>query len=189
MRVDPTAIAEVMVIVPPRYADERGYFSETFNAEAFAAATGTDIGFVQDNQSLSRRSGTIRGLHFQAPPAAQDKLVRVVTGTAFAVAVDIRKGSPTYATHVSTELTADRGEQIFVPKGFAFGICTTAPDTIIFYKVSAPFSPETYRGIAWDDPALDINWPAAAGDAILSERDRNQPRLADAPEAFRYGES
>jgi dTDP-4-dehydrorhamnose 3,5-epimerase len=183
VQIEPTAIPDVKLITPKFFRDDRGYFVETYRADRLTAA-GVDIAFVQDNQSLSVPVGTIRGLHFQTPPRAQDKLVRCIRGAILDVAVDIRRGSPTYGQHVAVRLSADDGLQLLVPKGFAHGFCTLEPDTEVVYKVSDYYAPECDRGLAWDDPALGIAWPVAAGAAVLSPKDRTHPRLADLPPAF-----
>lgn len=176
---------DVVLVEPVRHGDERGYFSETYSRSAFAGF-GLDVTFVQDNESLSREAGVVRGLHFQSPPFAQAKLVRAVRGSILDVAVDIRKGSPTFGQWVSATLTAERGEQLLVPHGFAHGFCTLEPDTLVAYKVDAPYSREHDAGIAWDDPDLGIDWPLAAGAAILSDKDRAAPRLRDYATPFVY---
>jgi len=146
-------IPEVVLITPPRFADSRGYFSETYKLSALAAA-GLDHTFIQDNESLSTVPGTIRGLHFQAPPFAQAKLVRVVAGSVFDVAVDIRKGSPTYGKWVGATLTAEHGEQLLIPHGFAHAFCTLTPDVKVLYKVDGAYSKVSEGGIIWNDPDL-----------------------------------
>jgi len=183
VQIEPTAIPDVKLITPKFFRDDRGYFVETYRADRLTAA-GVDIAFVQDNQSLSVPVGTIRGLHFQTPPRAQDKLVRCIRGAILDVAVDIRRGSPTYGQHVAVRLSAEDGRQLLVPKGFAHGFCTLERDTEVVYKVSDYYAPECDRGLAWDDPALGIAWPVAAGAAVLSPKDRTHPRLADLPPAF-----
>ena len=139
---------------------------------------------MQDNHSLSRRRGTVRGLHFQVPPRAQAKLVRVLAGRIFDVVVDLRRASPAYGRHVAFELSAANGDQLFVPAGLAHGFCTLEEDTEVLYKVSAYYSRDHDRGLRWDDPALGIAWPVAAGEAVLSDRDRRHPTLADLPDYF-----
>ena len=173
-------IPGVMLLTPKIFRDTRGFFSETYNREAWQAS-GLTAEFVQDNQSLSRDPGVVRGLHFQIAPKAQGKIVRVVRGAIFDVAVDIRPGSPTYGRFVTATLSADNWTQIWIPAGFAHGLCTLEPDTEVLYKVTAPYAPALDRGIAWDDPALGIPWPVAPGKAILSDKDRRHPRLADLP--------
>lgn len=180
MQSTPSAIPEVRLFTPPRFTDSRGSFSETFRAEWFP-----DITFVQDNHSYSRTSGTIRGLHYQLPPTEQVKLIRVVQGRINDVAVDVRLGSPTYLEHVVIELTAERGDQLLVPYGFAHGFVTLEPETVVLYKVSSYHSSKDEGGIAWNDPTLGIDW-GVVGDPILSERDRNLPTLDPARPPFRF---
>lgn len=186
LEIEETAIPEVRILKPRRFGDVRGWFSETFNRQALAEA-GIGVDFVQDNESLSAAPGTIRGLHFQTPGFAQTKLVRVLTGAVFDVAVDIRQGSPTCGAHVAVELTAENGHQLLVPKGFAHAFCTLLPDTRVFYKVDVYYSPAHDAGIRWDDPALAIDWPVAPDKATLSDKDRQLPLLADLANPFVYG--
>lgn len=183
MQIIDLDIPACKLITPRRFADPRGWFSEVYNERAFAEA-GIGIRFVQDNHSLSVPAGTVRGLHFQRPPFAQDKLVRVVRGAIFDVAVDLRRGSPTFGRHVSVRLDAAQGQQLLVPIGFAHGFCTLEPNTEVIYKVSNYYSPEHDAGILWNDPALGIDWPVSAADAHLSDKDRRQPRLAEVSELF-----
>lgn len=185
LEVQALAIAEVKLIAPAIVRDDRGFFSETYSRKALAAA-GIDAEFVQDNHSLSRAKGVVRGLHFQADPHPQGKLVRVVRGAIFDVAVDIRRGSPTFGRHVSAHLSADNWQQLWVPIGFAHGFCTLEPDTEVIYKVTDLYAPASDAGIAWDDPDLGIAWPVAASQAMLSEKDRRLPRLRDLPALFSY---
>ena len=180
-----TAISELIIIQPTRFGDSRGYFSETFRADYFKENVGP-WEFTQDNQSLSAGLGTIRGLHFQLHPRAQGKLVRCLAGAILDVAVDIRTGSPTYGQHVKAELTADNGHQLWVPPGFAHGFCTLEPNSIISYKVTDYYSPEHDRGLLWNDPELGIEWPVDKESAVLSAKDKVQPRLADLGAAFVY---
>jgi dTDP-4-dehydrorhamnose 3,5-epimerase len=168
---------------PQRFADERGFFSETYSREALRAA-GFDRPFVQDNHSLSRQAGTLRGLHYQVPPAAQDKLVRVVRGALLDIAVDLRDGSPTRGDHAAIVLSAENWLQLLVPAGFAHGFLTLEPDTEVLYKVSAPYSREHDRAILWSDPDLGIEWGIAPDRVILSDKDRAAPRLRDIPAPF-----
>ncbi|HEY8267582.1 MAG TPA: dTDP-4-dehydrorhamnose 3,5-epimerase [Xanthobacteraceae bacterium] len=182
-QVLPLSIPDVKSIVAPRHADARGFISETFNRRDLAAA-GIDFDGVQDNRSVSLRKGTVRGLHFQAPPFAQAKLVRVSRGAIFDVAVDLRRGSPTYGRHVSLMLNAADGGQMFVPNGFAHGFCTLEPDTEVLYKVDNYYSKQHEAGIRWNDPALAIHWPVSTGEAVVSERDRAQPLLKDIAAVF-----
>lgn len=183
MQVIETAIADVKVLVPKQFRDHRGFFSEVYSRKALAAA-GIDREFVQDNHSLSVEKGVLRGLHYQLPPMAQDKLVRVVRGAILDVAVDIRRSSPTFGKHVAVEISADNWRQIFVPVGFAHGFVTLEPNTEVIYKVSAPYSPEHERAIRWNDPALGINWGVTEGQAILSGRDQTHPPLASVTDLF-----
>lgn len=174
-----SALDGVFEIVPARFGDARGFFSETYNA-ARLAQSGIDLTFVQDNHSLSARRGVLRGLHYQLPPRAQDKLVRVVRGAIFDVAVDIRKGSPTFAQWVGVELSAEKWNQLLVPKGFAHGFVTLTENTEVVYKVTDYYSPEHDRSIRYDDPDIAIDWPIASGDLQLSDKDLAASRLADA---------
>lgn len=186
MKVIAQAIPEVFLIEPARFGDERGFFSEVWK-RATLQAVSLDVDFVQDNHSLSRQVGVLRGLHFQRPPTAQGKLIRVVRGRILDVAVDIREGSPTYGQHVALELSAANWQQLWVPRGFAHGFLTLEPDTEVLYKVDAPYDPATDGGIAWDDPALGIAWPLPSGGPILSDKDRRAPRLAEAAPIFPKG--
>jgi len=183
MQVTAPAIAAIKLISPTRLGDDRGWFSETYRADVLAAA-GVKETFVQDNQSFSAEIGTVRGLHFQVAPFAQAKLVRVLQGAILDVAVDLRRSSPTYGQHVAVRLDAEKGEQLFVPVGFAHGFCTLEPNTMIAYKVSAYYSRECDRGVRWDDPAFGISWPVTAAMAVLSDKDRVAPLLADLGPAF-----
>lgn len=169
----------VLELTPRRYDDERGFFTETYNAATFAAK-GIDTTFVQDNHSYSAKAGTLRGLHYQLQPRAQAKLVRVVRGRVFDVVVDLRRGSPTFAKWLGIELSAEKGNQILVPAGFAHGFVTLEPDTEVLYKVSDFYSPDHDRAIRFDDPAIGINWPVNSLDLLLSEKDRRAPLLAEA---------
>lgn len=183
MEIERLAIPDVLILRPRRIGDHRGFFSETYNRASFAAA-GLDLDFVQDNHSLSAEVGTVRGLHFQIPPRAQHKLLRVVRGAILDVAVDIRRSSPTYGHHVSAVISAREWNQILVPVGFAHGFCTLEPDTEVFYKVTDGYAPQQDRGLLWNDPALAIPWPVTAETAILSERDHRHPPLAELPTYF-----
>jgi dTDP-4-dehydrorhamnose 3,5-epimerase len=183
MIVERLNISEIVLIRADRHEDQRGFVSETYNRRALAEA-GIDTEFVQDNHSLSVPQGTLRGLHFQAPPAAQAKLVRVVRGAILDVAVDIRTGSPSYGRHVSCRLSAEAWNQLFTPEGFAHGFCTLEPDTEVIYKVSGYYAPEHDRGLLWNDPALGIDWPVS--EPLLSEKDRFHPPLGELPEYFSY---
>ena len=183
MDVFPLEIPDVKVIVPKKFGDHRGFFSEVFNRASLRAA-GIDHEWVQDNHSLSRQAGVVRGLHFQMPPMAQDKLVRVVKGAILDVAVDVRRGSPTFGRYVTAELSADNWKQMYVPVGFAHGFVTLAPDTEVIYKVSQSYSPSHDRGIRWDDPAIGIPWGVDKTEVVLSDRDRVHPVLAAAIDLF-----
>ena len=178
MHLQPLTIPAVKVLLPEKHGDHRGFFSETYSRRALARA-GIDTEFVQDNHSQSARRGTVRGLHFQAPPRAQDKLVRVVRGSIFDVAVDLRRSSPTYGRHVSVVLSADAWNEILVPVGFAHGFMTIEPDTEVIYKVSDYYAPDHDKGLLWNDPALGIPWPLPEQDAVLSDKDREQPGFAE----------
>lgn len=183
LKVETFSISGVVHVTPPRFGDVRGYFSETYNREAFSAV-GIDRVFVQDNQSLSRERGVVRGMHFQIPPFAQAKLVRVLRGSVYDVAVDIRKASATYGQSVAVILSAELGNQLFIPDGFAHGFCTLEPDTEVLYKVDAPYSRDHERGLLWNDPALGVRWPIGDSEAVVIDRDRGHPRLAGLPEYF-----
>ena len=172
------------MIEPDRFGDHRGFFAETYSRRVYAEL-GVDVEFVQDNHSLSAAVGTVRGLHFQMPPHAQAKLVRCGRGAIFDVAVDIRKGSPTFGQSVGYELTAENGAQVFVPAGFAHGFMTLQPDSEIIYKCSDYYAPETEGAVRWDDPAIGIDWPLQ-GDAILSDKDVVAPILADLDSPFQF---
>ena len=185
MQVISTAIAEVKELRPIRHRDPRGFFSEIFR-ETVLRQHGIEISFVQENQSLSVDRGVVRGLHFQTPPTSQAKLVRVGAGSILDVAVDIRRGSPSYARHVAVVLSAAEGNQLFVPEGFAHGFCILEPNTEVIYKVNRYYSAEHDCGLAWNDPELGIAWPIADDEAVLSDKDRRQPVLAELPPYFRY---
>ncbi|GLR81972.1 dTDP-4-dehydrorhamnose 3,5-epimerase (plasmid) [Azospirillum oryzae] len=176
-------IPDVKIIRPKKFGDHRGFFSETYTKKTFEAA-GLHYDFVQDNHSLSAEVGTVRGLHFQLPPFAQDKLVRVVRGAILDVAVDIRKGSPTFGRHVSAVISAAEWNQILVPIGFAHGFCTLEPDTEVIYKVTNYYSPEHDRGLLWNDPELGIDWPVSADKAQLSAKDHKHPTFAQLGDWF-----
>ncbi len=183
LQVEETAIPAVKIVTPRRFGDARGFFSEVYSRKAFQEA-GIDLDFIQDNHSLSGPRGTVRGLHFQSPPHAQAKLVRVVRGRILDVAVDLRRSSPSFGRHVAVELSAENWRQLLVPVGFAHGFCTLEPDTEVLYKVTGSYAPSHDHGLAWDDPALGIAWPVAPEEALLSDKDRRQPRLADLPVVF-----
>ncbi|HTJ03157.1 MAG TPA: dTDP-4-dehydrorhamnose 3,5-epimerase [Methylovirgula sp.] len=183
LHVEKTALPDVKIITVKRFGDQRGFFSEIYNRRTFAAA-GIDLEFVQDNHALSADRGTLRGLHFQSRPFAQDKLVRVARGRILDVAVDIRRSSPTFGQHVAVELSAENWQQILVPVGFAHGYVTLEPDTEVLYKVTNFYAPEHDHGLAFDDPALGIDWGIAASELILSDKDRKHPMLAALPKYF-----
>lgn len=185
MEFRPLAVPGVVEVIPRRHGDERGYFAELFRLSTFSEHAGETI-FVQENESLSARIGTIRGLHFQTAPFAQGKLVRCTAGAVFDVAVDLRVGSPTFGKSVSVELSPERGNQLWIPAGFAHGFCTLRPDTVINYKVTAYYSADHDKGLAWDDPAIGVDWPAEADPDTLSAKDRVQPRFAELPGHFHY---
>jgi dTDP-4-dehydrorhamnose 3,5-epimerase len=172
-------ISDLKIVQPRKFEDERGHFLETYSVGAFASH-GLDIPFVQDNQSLSIAVGTLRGLHYQLPPFAQDKLVRVVRGRIWDVAVDIRRNSPTFRQWFGIELSDRNQTQLLVPTGFAHGFVTLVPDTEVVYKVSSPYSGAHDAGIAWNDPELGVAWPLPAGGPVLSTKDASQPLLTDA---------
>jgi dTDP-4-dehydrorhamnose 3,5-epimerase len=186
MQIERSEIPDILWVKPTKHRDQRGFFSETFRADVFAAH-GVEAVFVQDNHVRSAQKGVLRGLHFQAPPHAQGKLVRCVQGTILDVAVDIRVGSPTYGKHVAAELSSANWHQLWIPPGFAHGYVTLEEGCEIIYKVTDYYAPECDRGIAWDDPALEIDWRLSASEILLSEKDRRQPRLADTPPAFQFG--
>lgn len=183
MIVEPLAIPDVKVIRPQKHGDARGFFSETYSCRDLAR-TGIDIAFVQDNHAFSAEQGTVRGLHFQTAPYAQHKLVRVVRGAILDVAVDLRTGSPTYGQHVTAVISAEEWNQILVPIGFAHGLVTLEPNTEVLYKVSDYYAPEHDKGLLWNDPALGIDWPVDEAQALLSEKDKRQPLLAELPAYF-----
>ena len=185
VEVRPLDLKGVLEIVPKRHGDERGFFSETYNQGSLKTA-GIELAFVQDNHSLSRSSGVLRGLHFQTPPFAQGKLVRVVHGSVFDVAVDIRKGSPDFGRWVGREVSAKAWNQVLVPEGFAHGFLTLEPDTEVLYKVTAPYSPEHDRAIRFDDPDIGVVWPVDHCDIQLSDKDRGAPFLKEIETGFVY---
>ncbi|TPL69245.1 dTDP-4-dehydrorhamnose 3,5-epimerase [Mesorhizobium sp. B2-3-15] len=177
LEVRSLGIDGVLEIVPKRHGDARGFFMETYNAELFSQA-GIDLVFVQDNHSYSAAAGVLRGLHYQLAPRAQDKLLRVIRGSILDVAVDIRRASKTFGKWVPLEVSAQKGNQILVPRGFAHGFVTLVPDTEVLYKVTDTYSPEHDRSIRFDDPAIDIEWPSLAGGFQLSDKDLKAPLLA-----------
>ncbi len=175
----------VIEVIPDRFADDRGFFSETFRADLWAA-NGIDAVFVQDNHSLSLSVGVLRGLHYQQPPFAQAKLVRVTRGVVFDVAVDLRRGSPNFGHWVNVELSAEKGNQLYLPVGFAHGFLTLAPETEFQYKVSAYYSKDHDRTIRFDDPDIGIIWPETEAGFILSEKDSKAPLLRNTDTGFTY---
>lgn len=182
MQVTPLTIPDVKLLEPRRFRDGRGYFSETYNANVLEGH-GIATEFIQDNESWSSLAGTIRGLHFQVPPMAQAKLVRVIVGAVFDVAVDIRRHSPTFGQHCSQVLSAENGLQLFIPQGFAHGFCTLEPGTIVAYKVDNYYAPECDSGIIWNDPTIAIAWPLEGAGPQLSDKDQKLPpfREQDSP--------
>jgi len=188
VKIVQTAFSDVVVIVPNRFGDARGWFAETWNA-ARMADSGFDLTFVQDNHSFSATRGTLRGLHYQRPPHAQDKLVRCTRGAIFDVAVDIRKGSPGYGRWVGVELTAQNGEQLLVPKGFLHGFITLSEDCEVQYKCTDVYAPDCDGAIRWDDPDLGIDWPLNGAAPVLSAKDAVAPLFAgfDSPFAWEDG--
>ena len=181
-----TNIPDVIIIEPTVHGDDRGYFVETFRADKLEAFLGYKLNFGQDNESKSSR-GVLRGLHYQLPPHAQSKLVRVIQGRVLDVAVDIRKNSPTFGQHVAVELSADNKKQMFVPRGFAHGFVVLEDDTIFAYKVDNYYSPQCDRGIAFDDAALNIDWILKKEELNLSAKDKVQPLLENTNDLFEYG--
>lgn len=178
--ITPLALPEVLLITPKRHGDGRGWFAETWSARVMAEA-GLTRPFVQDNQAFNAAKGTLRGLHFQTAPHAQGKLVRVLQGAIYDVAVDVRAGSPTFGKWVAAELTAAGGEQLFIPRGFAHGYCTLEDGVELFYKVDGQYAPDREGGVIWNDPDLAIPWPLS-GQPVLSDKDLRLPRLKDMPQ-------
>jgi dTDP-4-dehydrorhamnose 3,5-epimerase len=185
MQVERLQIPDILLVKATKLADPRGFFSETFRADVLAAH-GVKAVFVQDNHVLSEQRGVVRGLHFQTPPRAQGKLIRCIRGAILDVGVDIRVGSATYGSHVAVELSAANWYQLWIPPGFAHGYVTLEDRCEVIYKVTDHYAPECDRGIAWDDPAFGIDWRFSAADAILSDKDRRQPRLADVAPVFYF---
>ena len=181
-----TNIPDVIIIEPTVHGDHRGYFVETFRADKLEAFLGYKLNFGQDNESKSSK-GVLRGLHYQLAPHAQTKLVRVISGRVLDVAVDIRRNSPTFGQHVAVELTADNKRQMLVPRGFAHGFVVLEDDTIFAYKVDNYYSPECDRGIAFNDPALNIDWILKTEELKLSAKDTTQPKLNETNDLFEFG--
>ncbi|AFX99212.1 dTDP-4-dehydrorhamnose 3,5-epimerase [Candidatus Endolissoclinum faulkneri L2] len=185
MQIESLSLTEIKIITPKQFRDSRGHLSETYN-KLTLANNGINLDFVQDNHSSSKQTGVLRGLHFQIPPFAQDKLVRVIKGKIFDVAVDIRQCSPTYGRWVGVEISAIAQNQILVPIGFAHGFITMEPETEVIYKVTSSYSPEHEKGIAWNDPAIGIKWPLNGLKLIMSDKDTKHPLLADLPSYFQF---
>jgi dTDP-4-dehydrorhamnose 3,5-epimerase len=187
LEVMPTELREVVIIQPARFGDSRGYFSETWNRRVFSSA-GINIDFVQDNQSYSAEPGTVRGLHYQSPPYAQDKLVSCRSGRLIDVAVDVRRGSDTYGKWVAVELSAENGRQLFVPKGFLHGFLTIEPETEVFYKCSNYYAPEADGSVLWSSPSLQIDWQWN-GPVIISEKDAKAVEFAEFESPFEMADA
>ena len=182
MHLEELALTDVKLLTPKKFGDNRGFFSETYSQQTLATAAGVHLHFVQDNQSLSETTGTVRALHYQVAPFTQGKLVRVLRGSILDVAVDIRRGSRTFGRHVAAVISAENWKQIYVPPGFAHGFVTLEPATEVFYKVTAPYSPASERSILWNDPELAIDWRTDPADAVLSDKDRVAPLLKNVTE-------
>lgn len=172
------SLSDVCLIIPKTFSDSRGYFREIYSQATYKTQLGEAVDFVQDNESLSLKSGIIRGVHFQRPPHAQAKLVHVACGAIFDVAVDLRQASPTFGQWVGYELSAENGHQLFVPAGFAHGFCTLVDNTVVCYKVSDYYAPECDGGVVWNDPSIGVNWPLGGQSPILSDKDAALPTLA-----------
>jgi dTDP-4-dehydrorhamnose 3,5-epimerase len=185
MQIQSLEIPAIKILTPERHGDHRGFFSEIYSKKALDKL-GISLEFVQENYSLSEHQYTVRGLHFQVPPAAQAKLVQVVRGSVLDVAVDLRRGSPWFGKSVTAEISAENWRQIYVPAGFAHGLCTLEPNTAVIYKVTAPYAPAHEHCIHWNDPALGVNWPANDGQVVISDKDRNAPKLIDYDSPFEY---
>ncbi len=183
LTIEKAEIPDIKIITTKKFVDRRGFFSEVYARRTFAEF-GIDLDFVQDNHAFSAERGALRGLHFQSPPFAQDKLLRVTRGRILDVAVDLRRSSPTFGRHVAVELSAENWRQVLVPIGFAHGYVTLEPNTEVLYKVTNYYAPDHDHGLAWDDPQLGIHWGIDADQAILSDKDRKHPRLADLPKFF-----
>jgi dTDP-4-dehydrorhamnose 3,5-epimerase len=186
MELRATALPDVKVLTPRRFGDQRGYFCETWSA-ARMGALGLDIAFVQDNESLSAKAGTLRGLHYQAPPFGQAKLVRVARGAILDVAVDARRGSPSYGRWVAEEISAENGAQILIPHGFLHGFLTLTGDTLVIYKVDNVYDAGSDGGVRWNDPDLGVDWGAAEEGLTLSDKDRRAPFFREWVSPFEYG--
>lgn len=188
LSVTRTALSEVLILEPKRFGDARGFFTESYARRAFEEATGLDLEFVQDNHSFSAELGVVRGLHAQKPPTAQDKLIRVLAGRILDVAVDIRRGSPTFGAHVAVEISAENGRQLFVPKGFLHGFATLQPGCHVLYKTSDYYAPADEVALRWNDPKIAINWAVQPGAATVSAKDAAAPFWAEFSSPFVYGE-
>lgn len=184
MQITPTSIPDVLIIQPQKHGDERGFFSEIFREDKLAEFGFTER-FIQDNHTYSAEPYVLRGLHFQSPPYAQDKLLRVIKGSIYDVAVDIRKGSPTFGNWVGLELSAQNFKQLLVPKGFAHGYLTLEPDTEVLYKVTNGYAPESDKGLMWNDSKIGIDWPLAGNEPQLSAKDKIQPSFEELPDFFK----
>ena len=184
----PQVISEILVFEPKVHGDKRGYFVETFRQDILERSTGYKINFVQDNESRSRK-GVLRGLHFQLPPHAQSKLVRVIEGTILDVAVDIRRGSPSFGEYVAVELSDFNKKQMFIPRGFAHGYVVLTNSATFAYKVDNYYSPTSDRGLAFDDQDLNIDWRLNKQKLLLSDRDTQQPRLTELTNYFDYDDN
>lgn len=185
MKAEPTSLLDVIRMTPRRIADDRGYFIETFRLSTFHEATGTDVDFLQENQSLTRKADTIRGLHFQGPPHGQGKLIRCLQGSILDVAVDIRRGSPNYGQFVVEELTAENDRQLWIPAGFLHGFRTLEDDTIINYRCTHTYAPQSEGAVMWNDPDIAIDWGIETPQSI-SEKDLNASSFADFTSPFEY---
>lgn len=187
MQIEQTPLSGVLILTPRRFGDARGWFSEVWNAQTYAA-NGITTSFVQDNHSYSRDVGTVRGLHYQRPPHAQTKLVRCGRGSVFDVAVDVRKGSPTYGKWFGAELSAENGRQLLIPAGFLHGFVTREPDTEILYKCSDVYAPDCDGAVRFDDPDIGIDWGIEPSSAILSDKDKAAPLFQNFATPFVYGD-
>ena len=186
MKISKFAIQGPLLLTPLKFNDDRGFVSETYSARRLESHIGA-VNFVQENHTSTEAVGTIRGLHFQIPPAAQGKLVRVARGAVYDVAVDIRTGSPTFGGHIGVELSAANWAQLWIPAGFAHGFCTLEPGTEVIYKLTDYFSPAHDCGLAWNDATVRVDWPVDIDSAKLSVRDCSQPQLAELPQYFTFG--
>ena len=188
MKFERFDVEGLLLILPTKHGDHRGFFSETFRDDVFASR-GLDLSFVQDNHAYSSARGVLRGLHYQVPPHAQGKLVRCTRGRILDVGVDIRAGSPTFGRHIAVELSASNWKQLWLPPGFAHGYVTLEPDCEVIYKVTDYYAKNCERGIAWDDPSLLIDWRLRSADIVLSDKDRENPRLSAIVSPFHFGKT